>query len=187
MSATDRLTLILRPAEGSSLEKIAPFAEAGMSVAVGRSLAVVDAKIDGNLALHAQEMFNLLRRINVKVGGYDAVLDHGGEPSYLMYQERNQALSAIWDLLDKIQSGAPADEAGSASQGAEFDMDEHARMALDAARYRWLRNVAFDTPRQDLALRDQSSNMLIEQDLDDEIDCAMQAHPGEQEEEPCAS
>lgn len=197
MSATDRITLVLRPTEGSSLEKIAPFAEAGMSVAVGRSLAVVDAKIDGSLALHAQEMFNLLRRINVKVGGYDAVLGHGGEPSEQMWEERNQALDDIWDLLAKVQGHAPAVDAGSVNQIAlkgenvnqppECNISERARMALDAARYRWLRDVAFDTPRQDLALRDKSNNMLIEQDLDAEIDCAMQAHPGEQEDEPCAS
>lgn len=185
MSAPDRITLVLRAVEGSSLENVAPFTEAGLSVAVGRGLAVIDAKIDGSLALHAQAMFDLLRRVNVKVGGYDAVVGHGGEPSEQMWTERNDALSAIWDLLDKIQAGGPAHDTGSARQGAEFEIEAHAKMVVDAARYRWLRDVAFGTPRQDLALRDKSGNLLIEQDLDAEIDCAMYAHPGEQEDEPC--
>lgn len=61
----------------------------------------------------------------------------------------------------------------------QFDLDEHIRMVADARRYRWLRNVAFETPRQDLALRDKSGNMLIELDLDAEIDSAMQAYPSD--------
>lgn len=183
MSATDRITLVLRPAEGSSLEKIAPFAEAGMSVAVGRSLAVVDARIDGSLALHAQEMLTLLHRINAKVGGYDAILDHDGEPSHQMWQERKKALGDIWNLLAKVQGDAPVGDAAP----TQFDLDDHVKLVADALRYRWLRDVSWDTPRQELAIRDRSNNILIDQDLDAEIDCAMQAYPGEQETEPCAS
>jgi len=74
-----------------------------------------------------------------------------------------------------------------ATDSQQFDIDEHVQMARDAARYRWIRNVAFDTPRQDLALRDRHHNMLIEQDLDAEIDRAMHAYPGELEVEPCES
>ncbi len=66
-----------------------------------------------------------------------------------------------------------------------FSIDDHIRMVANARRYEWLRDVAFDTPRQDLVPRDKSGNMLIEQDLDSEIDCAMHAYPGEQEVEPC--
>ncbi|NMZ09077.1 hypothetical protein HBO37_27400 [Pseudomonas proteolytica] len=65
-------------------------------------------------------------------------------------------------------------------------IDDRVKMAANAKRYEWLRDVAFDTPRQDMVPRDKSGNMLIEQDLDSEIDIAMRAHPGEQEVEPCA-
>lgn len=65
-------------------------------------------------------------------------------------------------------------------------IDDRVRMAANAKRYEWLRDVAFNTPRQDLVPRDKSRNMLIAQDLDAEIDCAMRAHPGEQEDAPCA-
>ena len=63
------------------------------------------------------------------------------------------------------------------------NIDEWCKTVANARRYEWLRDVAFDTPRQDLVLRDKSGNMLIEQDLDSEIDCAMHAYPGEQEAE----
>ncbi|MBD1598618.1 carbon storage regulator [Pseudomonas typographi] len=66
-----------------------------------------------------------------------------------------------------------------ASQAEDFDIDEHIRLAADARRYRWLRDVAWDTTRQDLALRDRHQNMLIEDELDAEIDRAMAAYPGE--------
>ncbi|MCF7558876.1 hypothetical protein [Pseudomonas petrae] len=59
------------------------------------------------------------------------------------------------------------------------DIGEWIRTVTNAKRYEWLRDVAFDTPRQDLALRDKSGNMLIERDLDDEIDCAMRAYPAD--------
>lgn len=66
------------------------------------------------------------------------------------------------------------------------NIDLWIRTLENAKRYEWLRDVAFDTPRQDMVPRDKSGNMLIEQDLDSEIDIAMRAHPGEQEVEPCA-
>lgn len=66
------------------------------------------------------------------------------------------------------------------------NIDAWIKTLENAKRYEWLRDVAFDTPRQDLVPRDKSGNMLIEQDLDSEVDLAMKAHPGEQEVEPCA-
>lgn len=80
-----------------------------------------------------------------------------------------------------IISGASDRDAMEPDQDGEgFCIDAHARLALDAARYRWLRDVAFDTPRQDLALRDRHGNMLIEDELDAEIDRAMRESIGEQ-------
>ncbi|WP_337994581.1 Arc family DNA-binding protein [Pseudomonas carnis] len=66
------------------------------------------------------------------------------------------------------------------------NIDHWIKTLENAKRYEWLRDVAFDTPRQDLVPRDKSRNMLIDQDLDAEIDCAMKVYPGEQEAEPCA-
>lgn len=94
--------------------------------------------------------------------------------------EKAQAASADNDHVNQI-----AREGENVNQETEFNIDNHVQMATDARRYRWLRDVAFDTPRQDLVPRDSHRSLLIEQDLDSEIDCAMHAYPGEQEDEPC--
>lgn len=62
------------------------------------------------IVMHAQEMYDLLRRINVKVGGLNAVVGHGGEPSEQMWEEHDEAMDAIWNLLDKVRSAAAVDE-----------------------------------------------------------------------------
>ncbi|VVO24457.1 hypothetical protein [Pseudomonas fluorescens] len=218
----DRISIVLRPADGQTLEQITPFVQLGAHVSIGRGLAVIAGASDedlqlvlgqerderqmqaelqqaalgapAHLAAHAKEMFDLLNRINVKCGGLDAVLSHGGEPSEQMWDESREAMDAIWDLLDKVQSAASVDtdHANRIARGgenvspeAEFSIDDHIRMAADARRYRWLRDVAFDTPRQDLVPRDSHQNMLIEEDLDGEIDRAMKAYSSEREIEAC--
>jgi predicted transcriptional regulator len=93
---------------------------------------------------------------------------------YLDAQQRQQL------LLDTL-----AELANIKAQAAAFNIDEHVRMAADARRYRWLRDVAFDTPRQDLVPRDRMGNLLIDAGLDGEIDRAMKAYSSEREAEPC--
>ena len=137
MPATNRITLVLRAKEGDTLEQVMPFVQLGAPVAIGRGMAVIAGASDedlqmvlgqerderqmqaelqrdaigapAHLAAHAQEMFDLLRRINVKVGGLDAVLGHGGEPSEQMWAESHEAMDAIWGLLAKVQSAASVD------------------------------------------------------------------------------
>lgn len=215
MQATDRITLVLRAKEGGTLEQVMPFVQLGAPVSIGRGLAVIAGASDedlqmvldqerddrtiqcnlhqeaagapAHLAAHAKEMFDLLHRINIKVGGLNAVLGHGGEPSEQMWEESHEAMDAIWDLLDKVKSaevfGSTSSTTGIPVVTESMHIDERVRMAANAKRYEWLRDVAFDTPRQDLVPRDKSGNMLIEQDLDSEIDCAMQAYPGDLQNE----
>ncbi|UVL37704.1 hypothetical protein LOY43_20315 [Pseudomonas sp. B21-041] len=64
-------------------------------------------------------------------------------------------------------------------------IDARVIMAANARRYEWLRDVAFNTPRQDLVPRDQRGNMLTERELDAEIDLAMRQNPSEREFSPC--
>jgi len=233
----DRISIVLRPTEGGSLEQIAQYVQLGAPVAIGRAGAVIAAAsdedfhvtisrereqhaeqvdllqaalaVDPLLTACAPEMFSLLERIEVKCGGLNAVLGHGMEPSEQMWEDSQQALDDVWPLLCKVQGKEYApDPVGTeqvnqiarevenvnqqqtASQNIPenipaFNIDEHVRMAADARRYRWLRDVAFDTPRQDLVPRDRHQNMLIEQDLDSEIDRAMKAYSSELEAEPC--
>lgn len=222
----DRISIVLRPTEGGSLEQIAQYVQLGAPVAIGRAGAVIAAAsdedfhvtigrereqhaeqvdllqaalaVDPLLTACAHEMFSLLERIEVKCGGLNAVLGHGMDPSEQMWEDSRQALDDVWPLLCKVQGKeyAPdpveteqvnqiAREGENVNQETEFCIDDHVRMAANAKRYEWLRNVAFDTPRQDLVPRDRHQNMLIEQGLDAEIDRAMKAYSGEREAYLC--
>lgn len=141
----ERITVVLRAKEGSTLNQVNQFAGTGLIVAIGRGLGVLEAHCQGDaiqiahqatmrlgeaieshgyeidlhkaalstpahLAAHAQEMFDLLVRINTKCGGLDATLGHGIEPSEQMWTESREAMEAIWELQDKIQSAAAVDK-----------------------------------------------------------------------------
>ncbi|NMY23815.1 hypothetical protein [Pseudomonas sp. WS 5410] len=172
MQATDRITLVLRAKEGETLEQVLPFVQLGAPVSIGRGLAVIAGASDedlqavlgqerddrtiqcnlhqeamgapAHLAAHAKEMFDLLHRINVKVGGLNAVLGHGGEPSEQMWDEHNEAMDAIWDLLDKVKSaevfGAPSSTTGIPVDTDSMHIDDRVKMAANAKRYEWLRD-----------------------------------------------
>lgn len=60
-----------------------------------------------SLTAHAHEMHELLKLINVKVAGLNAVHEHGLEPSPRMQAEADSALEAVWVLLDKIAGRGP--------------------------------------------------------------------------------
>lgn len=57
-------------------------------------------------------------------------------------------------------------------------IDDRVRMAADARRYVWLRDTAYNTPRQDLVPRDNQGTMLVGAELDADIERAMTAYPG---------
>lgn len=112
MSPTNRISLVLRPVEGQTLEKISRFIQLGAYVVVGRGLAVIAAASDRDLVTPA------LNR-------------------------------------------------------EEFDADEHVRMALDAKRYRWLRNRnRVEDANTDL-LGARSTDCFYGSALDREVDDAM--------------
>lgn len=139
MMQPEKITLVLRAKEGETLEQVLPFVQLGAPVSIGRGLAVIAGASDedlqmvlgqereerqmqaelhqqaigapAHLAAHAQEMFDLLVRIDTKCGGLDAALGHGIEPSDQMWAEAREAMEAIWELQDKIQSAAAVDKA----------------------------------------------------------------------------
>ncbi|MBX7274583.1 hypothetical protein K2E96_02110 [Pseudomonas sp. ERGC3:05] len=188
----DRITLVLRPQKGSTLNQVHQFVGTGLIVAIGRGMGVLEHYCPGDavhclgeaielhaaqielyeaalgtpahLSAHAQEMFDLLHRINVKVGGLNAVVGHGGEPSEQMWEEHDEAMDAIWDLLAKVKSSASVDKA-SVNQIAQnlenvnqqqnalqnipegipeacdsMHIDDRVRMAANSKRYEWLRD-----------------------------------------------
>ncbi|MBH3308991.1 hypothetical protein I5P84_05925 [Pseudomonas mosselii] len=130
------------------------------------------------LAAHAREMHDLLRLINVKVGGLRAVCDHGGDPSEQMWEEFDAALDAIWPLLEVLEP-TMTQERDPAAGG--FNIDEHIRMAADARRYRWLRDHT-DSSRDpkvsvtrwtQVSAVEANGTPIAGEDLDREIDAAL--------------
>lgn len=202
MQATDRITLVLRAKEGDTLEQVMPFVQLGAPVSIGRGLAVIAGASDedlqmvlgqerderqmqaqlqqeaigapGHLAAHAQEMFDLLVRINTKCGGLDAALGHGIEPSEQMWTESREAMEAIWDLLDKVKS---AEVFGASSLIAEdpattdsMHIDDRVRMAANAGRYEWLRDRTCIEDADDNIMVVRGEKYFNGEELDREID-----------------
>lgn len=146
MTLPEKITLVLRAPEGGTLKPILPFLKLGDQFAAEGFTTVIAGVSDedllqvlgqereerqmqaelweaaigapAHLVAHAQEMLNLLHRINVKVGGVNAVINHGGEPSDLMWEEYDATLAAIWELLSKVQNDASVD-AGRVNQIAQ--------------------------------------------------------------------
>lgn len=233
----ERITIVLKAQEGSTLEQVCQFVSLGMPVAIGRGMAVIagasdedlqmvlgeerdDRKMQAklqqqalgaptHLAAHAQEMFDLLRRIDAKCGGLDAALGHGIEPSEQMWTESREAMEAIWELQDKILSAASVDKScvnqtaetsESVNQqqnalqniseiipetGDSLHIDDRVRMAANSRRYEWLRDEAFSANNQ-ILVRDHFGNLLTKNDLDREIDRAKKSFGGMPETSTCA-
>lgn len=201
----ERITIVLKAQEGSTLENICQFVSLGMPVAIGRGMAVIagasdedlqavlgqerdDRTIQCNLhqeatgapvhlAAHAQEMFDLLVRINTKCGGLDAALGHGIEPSEQIWAESREAMDAIWDLLDKVKSaevfGAPSSTTGIPVDTDSMHIDDRVRMAANSKRYEWLRdrNRVTDIDTALCVARDDA--VFFGHDLDKNVDDEM--------------
>ncbi|ANF84609.1 hypothetical protein A7J50_1170 [Pseudomonas antarctica] len=130
----ERITVVLRAQEGETLEQVLPFVQLGAPVSIGRGLAVIAGasdedlqmvlgkerderfmdierlesalEVDKHLAMAAPVMANLLKRIDVKVGGLMAVAGHGMAPSEEMWSEAEDALAEI-ELVLNLSQGKP--------------------------------------------------------------------------------
>ncbi|WP_338791178.1 hypothetical protein [Pseudomonas sp. AE27] len=204
MTLPEKITLVLRPAKGGTLEHILPFVKLDAHVYIGRGLAVVAGASEGDLqaewgakaqelgrereehshameyceralgmhpllVAHAREMYDLLRLINVKVGGLRAVCDHGGDPSEEMWEQFDEALDAIWPLMEALAPAVAVREEPTAM----FSIDEHVKLVADANRYRWLRGrESIENPDEDLLVV-RGDSWLSGDELDHEIDTVL--------------
>jgi hypothetical protein len=216
MSAPDRITLVLRACEAAPLSAILPFIKLGQMVSVGRGLAVIAGasegdlqvdverleealSVDQHLALAAPEMANLLKRIDVKVGGFMAVAGHGMTPSEEMWSEAEDALAEIELVLNLSQGrprapshliDGPSTEEFKAEEkkisqppidGASFNIDDHVQMAADARRYRYLRDrERLNDPDHDLLVV-RGNKWFCDEELDREVDTALRLEALEQQ------
>ncbi|ANY85951.1 hypothetical protein [Pseudomonas putida] len=129
------------------------------------------------LVAHAREMYDLLRLINVKVGGLRAVCDHGGDPSEEMWEQFDEALDAIWPLMEALAPAVAVRE----QPVAMFNIDEHVQMAADARRYRYLRDrERLNDPDHDLLVV-RGNKWFCDEELDREVDTALRLEALEQQ------
>lgn len=208
MQTPEKITLVLRPVDGGSLAPILPFLKLGDELQAEGFTAVIAGvsegdlqvdiesleealSVDQHLALAAPEMANLLKRIDVKVGGFMAVAGHGMTPSEEMWREAEDALAEIELVLNLSQGrprapshliDGPSTEEFKAEEkkisrppidGARFNIDDHVRLAADARRYRWLRDRTCieDVDNDLLVLR--GDTYFTGAELDREIDTAL--------------
>jgi hypothetical protein len=72
---------------------------------------------DHHLKVAAPKMLATLHQVLTKVGGLFAVLDHGGKPSEQMWEEANQAIQPIWDLVAEVEGRHVSDVVEEAVHG----------------------------------------------------------------------
>ncbi|AAO57405.1 hypothetical protein [Pseudomonas syringae group genomosp. 3] len=216
MSADNRITLVLRPREGETLDGLQFYSTLGAPVSVGRALGVISSVYEGDavnglLDMEEDHTPSLRRLIDQVPGLYLQVsnevkreaLNDGDDEAEAEYKA-GQALRVLMMFKQRLERAMEPDLLTTHAPGSLITenpaiaktveninrtaeessivarcacADEHLNAASDARRYRWLRDVAWDTPRQDLALRDRHQNMLADSELDAEIDRAMQAYP----------
>ena len=83
---------------------------------------------------------------------------------------------AMLGVADTEQARPMAEESSVAADS--MHIDERVKMAANARRYEWLRDIAFNLTLP-IKVRDHYGNMLIRDDLDNVIDRAMRAFAGE--------
>ncbi|MEE5136171.1 hypothetical protein V2J83_11725 [Pseudomonas alliivorans] len=210
MQSDNRITLVLRPRDGETLDDLQFYAQLGAPVSVGRALGVISSVSEGDavnrlLDMEEDHTPSLRRLIDHVPELYLSVSDEikqqamrDGDDETEAEEKAGQALRMLVIFKQRLERMLEPDllsvDTGRINQISETGENvnrtaeqssvvarracaEHLNAAADARRYRWLRDVAWDTPRQDLALRDRHQNMLADSELDTEIDRAMQAYP----------
>lgn len=183
MQAPDRITLVLRPAQGGTLEHVLPFAQLGARVHVGRGLAVIAGASEGDLQWELEKALARAGGSPQMVAVYTPwtdvqVLDFLSVALRHVVVEGDLQFSDINDAMRYMA------EKGQPAFCKALDIDEHVRMAADARRYRWLRDQALTTGSgftpvvRDRA--DMAGVARVGEDLDQRIDSAIRNFTQEQ-------
>ncbi|WP_342650882.1 hypothetical protein [Pseudomonas sp. REB1044] len=187
MTQPDRITLVLRPAEGGTLEHILPFAKLGAHVYIGRGLAVIAGASDGDLQ---QELEHAQAGKSSEALLYEPwtdkqVLDFLSVALRHVVVEGDLKFSDINDAMFYMA------EKGEPAFRKAIGIDEHVRMAADARRYQWLRDQALTTGSGFTpAVYDRAGGIgtaRVGEDLDQRIDCAIRnfiCGQSQQEQQP---
>lgn len=174
MTRPDRITLVLRPAKGGTLEHILPSVRLGAPVYIGRDLpmAVIAGASEGDLQWELERALAMTQgvpQLNVVntpwtdkqvLDFLSVALRHVVVEGDLQYGDINEAMRYM------AEKGEPA-------FCKDFSIDEHVRMVTDARRYRWLRDrERIEDPDEDLLVV-RGDNWLAGAELDQEVDTAL--------------
>lgn len=180
MQAPDRITLVLRPAQGGTLEHVLPFAQLGARVHVGRGLAVIAGASEGDLQWELEKALARAGGSPQMVAVYTPwtdvqVLDFLSVALRHVVVEGDLQFSDINDAMRYMA------EKGQPAFCKALDIDEHVKLAADARRYRWLRDRdRIEDPDEDLLVV-RGDNWLSGEELDQEIDTALRVQALQQQ------
>lgn len=121
MSATNRITLVLRPNEGATLEDLQQYVKLGMPVGIGRALGVIASASEGDAIERAEQLENQVilaeaaMRRGVLLTDKDCqpalrrVIDH--VPALYREVANNIKQTALDDGAEESAAGEAADQA----------------------------------------------------------------------------
>lgn len=146
----DRISIVLRPADGQTLEQITPFARLGAHVSIGRGLAVITACCDR-----------------------DAIEELHQAESQVVLAESAMRRGVI---LDSEPSTAEQSSVVAESPYAEvrvINIDEWISTVKNARRYEWLRERNNVTDIDTCLCVARDDTVYFGHDLDKNVDDAM--------------
>ncbi|MCX2689899.1 hypothetical protein OO256_05315 [Pseudomonas sp. DCB_CB] len=176
MQSPDRITLVVRPADGHTLEEIKSYVRLEAYVQLGNGLAVIAGASEGDLQWQLEKALARAGGAPQMVAVYtpwtDAqVLDFLSVALRHVVVEGDLQFSDINDALRYMA------EKGQPAFCKAFGIDEHVKLVADARRYRWLRDEALSTGSGFTpAVYDRAGGIgtvRVGEDLDQRIDSAI--------------
>lgn len=171
----DRISIVLRPADGQTLEQITPFVQLGAHVSIGRGLAVIAGASDRDVvtpAMDATEQQDSPQNIPGLIPGpwtdvqcldfCSVALRHMVVEGDLQLRDINDALRYMADKY-KVQ---PVDS---------MHIDDRVRMTANAKRYEWLRDRNRVSDIDTCLCVAHDNTVYFGHDLDKNVDDAMRS------------
>lgn len=104
MSATNRITLVLRPNEGAPLEDLQQYARLGIPVGVGRALGIITSASEGDAVERAEQLENQVILAEAAMRRGVLLTDKGCQPA--LRRMRDQAPELYREVADAIKQAA---------------------------------------------------------------------------------
>ncbi|HGM4965592.1 hypothetical protein N5K35_14035 [Pseudomonas sp. GD03651] len=180
MQSPDRITLVVRPADGHTLEEMKSYVRLEACVQLGNGLAVIAGASEGDLQWELEKALARAGGAPQMVAVYTPwtdvqVLDFLSVALRHVVVEGDLQFSDINDAMRYMA------EKGQPAFCKAFGIDDHVKLVADARRYRWLRDrERIEDPDEDLLVV-RGDNWLSGEELDQEIDTALRVQALQQQ------